>query len=41
MYALMENGQLAYVKIGRSRRVPKRALLELLAGNLRGGWKNA
>jgi len=38
IYALMESGRLAYVKIGRARRVPRRALIELAACSLRGGW---
>ena len=38
IYALMETGQLAYAKIGRARRIPRRALVELAATNLRGGW---
>lgn len=29
LYALMGRGELAYCKIGRSRRIPKRALVEL------------
>jgi excisionase family DNA binding protein len=28
VYKLMDDGQLAYAKFGRSRRIPKRALLE-------------
>lgn len=39
VYALMEAGQLPYVKLGRARRVPRRALLELAAGNLKGAWR--
>ncbi|MFI5398499.1 MAG: helix-turn-helix domain-containing protein [Candidatus Binatia bacterium] len=38
LYALMESGQLVYVKIGRARRIPRRALIELAAANVRGGW---
>lgn len=37
IYVLMENGQLPYVKIGRARRIPRRALVQLAAGNVRGG----
>ena len=37
LYALMERGELAFVKIGRSRRIPRRALVELAARELRGG----
>jgi excisionase family DNA binding protein len=31
IYAMMEAGELAYAKFGRSRRVPRRALKELAA----------
>jgi excisionase family DNA binding protein len=34
LYALMSRGELSYVKIGRSRRIPRRALIELAARNL-------
>jgi excisionase family DNA binding protein len=34
VYVLMHQGQLAYTKIGRCRRIPHRALLELAARNL-------
>jgi excisionase family DNA binding protein len=37
VYVLMENGQLPYVKIGRARRIPRRALLAFAAERLRGG----
>jgi excisionase family DNA binding protein len=40
LYELMESGRLQYVKLGRSRRVPRRALVALAAGNLRGGWRS-
>jgi excisionase family DNA binding protein len=36
VYALMEDGQLPYVKIGRARRIPRRALLAFAAERLRG-----
>jgi hypothetical protein len=32
----MDRGELAFVKLGRSRRIPKRALIELAARELRG-----
>jgi excisionase family DNA binding protein len=38
VYAAMERGDLPYIKLGRSRRIPKRALLEWMAANMRGGW---
>ena len=37
LYVLMERGELAFVKIGRSRRIPRRALIALAACGLRGG----
>jgi excisionase family DNA binding protein len=37
LYGLMDQGRLAWVKIGRARRVPKRALVALASANLRGG----
>ena len=37
VYALMEQGELAFVKLGRSRRIPRRALVALAARGLRGG----
>lgn len=37
LYRLMERGELAYTKIGRRRLIPRRALVELAARELRGG----
>jgi excisionase family DNA binding protein len=34
LYKLMENGQLAYIKIGKARRIPRRSLLDLLERSL-------
>jgi excisionase family DNA binding protein len=34
LYKMMDRGELPYVKIGRSRRIPRRALVELAARNL-------
>jgi excisionase family DNA binding protein len=34
LYQLMDTGRLAYVKLGKSRRVPRRALVELARQNL-------
>jgi excisionase family DNA binding protein len=34
VYRLMEAGDLPYVKLGKSRRVPHRAVVELAAKNL-------
>lgn len=39
VYALMDAGELAFVKIGKSRRIPKRSVYDLAARHLRGGWK--
>jgi excisionase family DNA binding protein len=36
VYALMADGDLVFVKIGRSRRIPRRGLVELAARNLVG-----
>lgn len=41
LYALMDQGLLQYVKLGRARRIPKKALIELAASNLRGGFAAA
>jgi excisionase family DNA binding protein len=37
LYDLMARGELAYVKLGRSRRVPHQAVIELAARGLAGG----
>lgn len=34
LYELMDAGRLAYVRVGRARRIPKRELLRFLAGQL-------
>jgi excisionase family DNA binding protein len=34
VYGMMERGDLPYVKIGKSRRIPHRAVVELAASNL-------
>ena len=34
LYQLMDRGELAYVEIGRARRIPRRALVELASNNL-------
>ncbi len=39
VYVLMDHGELAFVKLGRSRRIPRRALVELAASGLRGGMR--
>ncbi len=36
VYALMDRGELAYVKLGAARRIPKRALIALAAAHLQG-----
>jgi len=38
LYEMMDRGLLPYVKLGRARRIPRRALVELAAGELRGGY---
>jgi len=38
LYGLMDAGDLPYCLLGRSRRIPRRALVDLAARNLRGGW---
>ena len=37
IYELMDAGDLCYAKLGRSRRIPRRAVVELAACELRGG----
>ncbi len=39
VYGLMERGQLQFVKIGRSRRIPKAAIRDFIKRNLKGAWK--
>jgi excisionase family DNA binding protein len=39
IYGAMESGALPFVKIGRRRLVPRRALVEWLASGLRGGQR--
>lgn len=39
LYELMESGRLVYVKLGRARRIPRRAVVALAASHLRGGWQ--
>jgi excisionase family DNA binding protein len=38
LYQAMDAGHLPFVRLGRTRRIPRRAILELAAANLRGGW---
>lgn len=40
VYSLMDSGRLAYVLIGRSRRIPRKAITELAARCLIGGDAN-
>ncbi len=40
LYALMDAGELQFVKLGRSRRIPRRALIYLAASGLQGGWRS-
>ena len=39
LYTLMDQGALAFVKLGHSRRIPRRAVVELAARSLHGGSK--
>ena len=39
LYGLMERGDLPFVCIGRTRRIPRRAVLYLAARCLKGGWQ--
>ena len=36
LYELMDSGQLKYVRFGRNRRIPRRALIEFAANQLVG-----
>lgn len=38
LYGLMDRGRLVFVKLGRSRRIPRAAVVELAASGLKGGW---
>ena len=38
VYEAMDRGELAFVKLGRCRRIPRRAVLEFARVNLQGGW---
>ena len=40
LYELMDNGELKFAKLGRSRRIPRRALIDLAASGLQGGWRS-
>jgi excisionase family DNA binding protein len=40
LYELMDTGRLTFVKLGRSRRIPRRALINLAASSLQGGWRS-
>lgn len=41
LYAMMTRGELEFVKLGRARRIPRRALIEFAARGLRGGERSA
>jgi len=34
LYNLMQDGTLPYAKVGKARRIPKKSLIEFMAGNL-------
>jgi excisionase family DNA binding protein len=38
LYGAMDRGDLLYVKLGRARRIPRRALLAFAQAGIRGGW---
>jgi excisionase family DNA binding protein len=38
MYKLMDSGNIRYLKVGRARRVPRKALIDFVAGNMVGDW---
>ena len=38
LYLVMDRGEPKYCKLGKSRRIPRNALMEYLASNLVGGW---
>ena len=40
LYELMDKGELKFAKLGRSRRIPRRALIDLAASSLQGGWRS-
>ena len=40
LYELMDRGFLSYAKIGRCRRIPKKALIDFAAAHLHGGMSN-
>ena len=37
VYQLMERGEMPWVKLGRARRIPRRAVVGLAAGRIQGG----
>jgi len=39
VYQLLDTGQLPFVKLGKARRIPKRAVTQYAAGNLQGGME--
>jgi excisionase family DNA binding protein len=41
IYELMDAGELCFAKLGRSRRIPRRAVIELAARELRGGRRHS
>ena len=38
LYEAMDRGELAYVRIGRARRIPRRAVVAFAEARLTGGW---
>lgn len=38
LYELMDAGKLPYSHVGRTRRIPKQALIDFALASLKGGW---
>jgi excisionase family DNA binding protein len=41
IYELMDAGELCFAKLGRSRRIPRRAVIELVAREIQGGRRQS
>ena len=39
LYEMMDKGELAYVKLGRCRRIRRRELTDLVSREMRGGYR--
>lgn len=38
LYVMMDEGKLFHVKLGRSRRIPRKAVMNLAIANVQGPW---